>query len=726
MTSPRSTTSLLRSARRAALVAALAVGGLSVRDQPADACGWSGPEASDLILFEPAVAADPTPPGLQFDPSTAGFGGPCEDCARTAMLTDWNAYLKGAVPADAWTKVLYESTAADLRALARAVIGKGTAPASTPITGWKVKAARAQLERGLAYLALARDVEAIASLEASPGNAADLLARAQAGLKAAKEPFLAQRYALQVIRVRFYQRDFPGVIDFFDKGKAPLAAPSSDVAARARYYLAGALRRTGALARANLELARVHAGSVALAPAAAQDFEPMEDTDWKEALRLAGTPREQAQLWRMVGLKQDGLVAAQEMFKLEPTSTQIALLLVREIHKAEGHLSTAWGDELDVTVRDAEHKRLTAIERLASTISSTAKADRPWLMSLLAGHAAALRGDLTAARGHLDRAIKGRPGDAKVASQAKASLALALARDPKPSPVVEDELARAIAAVDPSFARQGAVTAEVKAALARTYARSGRMIDAEFLRPGTAPASSWKDAAFIQQMIARAGKASTAFDRFVLSGGLTKPNLEQELALRQLLDGKFATAARTFATTTATSTALGTDPFVTHIVDCHDCDHATFAAAPWTHASVAARLAELEKAAAGKGNKAAEAALELGTALYNLTWYGNARVVLDASHQATRDTATAERWYKKAFELATSRELKARAAFYAAKAELMALLTAKHDPYDQVEVLPVPTRWYPVVKSFADTAYYRDVLDECGAFRRWANKPRIK
>ena len=38
-----------------------------------------------------------------------------------------------------------------------------------------------------------------------------------------------------------------------------------------------------------------------------------------------------------------------------------------------------------------------------------------------------------------------------------------------------------------------------------------------------------------------------------------------------------------------------------------------------------------------------EAALELGHAFYNMTWYGNARVVFDGTHQQTRDTAPAAR-----------------------------------------------------------------------------------
>jgi hypothetical protein len=58
-----------------------------------------------------------------------------------------------------------------------------------------------------------------------------------------------------------------------------------------------------------------------------------------------------------------------------------------------------------------------------------------------------------------------------------------------------------------------------------------------------------------------------------------------------------------------------------------------YANAPWTHASFAAKLADLARTANGNGEAAANAALALGNALYNVTWYGNARVILGDTHR---------------------------------------------------------------------------------------------
>ena len=273
----------------------------------------------------------------------------------------------------------------------------------------------------------------------------------------------------------------------------------------------------------------------------------------------------------------------------------------------------------------------------------------------------------------------------------------------------------------------------MRGTLAAAYLKAGKLVDAEFLKPGTVTDAvyasyskmskpPWEDPAFLKDMIARSGRGATAFDRFVLAGSYQRPALEQELALRYLLDGNFAAAAQTFKTTKAASSKLGTDPFVIHIVDCHDCDHKQYASAPWTHASFAARLDELARAAKGTNQAAAEASLALGNALYNVTWYGNARVVLDASHQATRDTRAAEKWYRRAFDLSKDRELKAKAAYLAAKAELGELITAAEASSGVVDPLPVPKTWFAQLKGLSDTQYYREVLRECDHFADWARR----
>ena len=727
---------------RGALVATIAAFAcVALRGEQADACGggdWFG--ITELTTFDPKVLGESSFDGLEYDPFVSGYGGPCTDCSTKAMLADWQGYLTSVTPAD-WEKVLVHSTEPELAGIQQRLAGKTrTGPKGYEQSSlWKAPAAKDKLIGALGFVQLVRRVEPFASFEAydPDGNQrkttappAELMATARNGLKiAASDPFLAQRYAFQALRIVFYQRDWSGVVAFFDKNTTVLAGPSADLAWRARHYLAGALARKGLKGRANLELARIHAGYPPLSGIAAQEFQPMEEVDWRESLKLARTTREKTELWRLVGIKKDGVVAMQEILKLDPKSNLIGLLIVRELNHAESRVTDAYGNKPDPKDLAAQKKAFATIEQIAVT-QVTRGGDRPWLMDLVAGHIAAKRGDLVAARTRLQRAIAGRPGDVRVASQAKASLAVALVVNWKIDPQHESELAVAMNGLDPAYGRLSSVRTEVRGKLAKSYAKAGQLVDAEFLKPGSVdpvdPRTGkvvgkprWSEVTFIKEMIARTGRTATDFDRFVLKDSLTRPDLEQELALRYVVDGDFAAAAKTFQTTKATSEVLKTDPFAIRIVDCHDCDHARFEHAKWTHASFATRLAELELKARGGGETGAEAALVLGNALYNITWHGNARVVLEGSHHATRDASAALRWYKRAYELTKNRELKAKAAFLAAKSELGNLISKQDDTSDPGG-LPIPATWFPIVKSFANTKYYKEVLKECGHFRDWA------
>ncbi|MCE9577817.1 MAG: hypothetical protein K8W52_32080 [Deltaproteobacteria bacterium] len=715
---------------------------VAILGEQAQACGGGDFYGiTELTTFDPKVLGDPINDGLYYDPFIAGYQGACEACANP-VLADWNGYLKGAIlPAD-WEKILYQATPSELTAIGQKLAGKAkAAPKGYEQSSiWKTPAAADKLRGAIEFVQLAREVEGFSSFEAydADGNAKptsappdDLLATARAGSKS-KDRFLAQRYAFQAVRVLFYRRDWAGTVAFVDKNASLLASPSDDLAWNARLYAAGALSRDGKRARANLELARIHANYPPLSATAANDFRPAEETDWRASLKLAKTAREKTELWRLVGIKNDGVVAMQEILKLDPKSPLIGLLLVRELAHAESRGMGMWGEKPEPSELEAQKKAYATLEKIA--LDQIARGgDKPWLMELVAGHIAAKRGDLAAARAHLGRATAAKPGDAAVASQAKASLALALVANWKIGPAYEQELATTVAGLDPSFGRADSVRSAIRSQLAGIYAKAGQIVDAEFLLPGTVepydPYSSrptgakskWDDVGFIQQMITRAGKTTTPFDKFVVGSSFTIAGLQQDLASRYLLDGDFATAAKGFAAV-ADPGRLGTDPFVMHVVDCHDCDHDKYANASWTRASLAKKLAELEKTAKGNGEAAAQAAMQLGSALYNISYHGNARTFLENTHQVTGDTSLALRWYKRAYELSKNRDFKARAAYYAAKAELGNLITQAETANPDGTGTPqplVPTTWFAVLKQYNDTKYYRQVLRECGYFSDW-------
>jgi hypothetical protein len=704
--------------RRAALALAVSFAVSAPRTTRACAGGDEGVE--DRTTFDPAVLGDSAEAALFWDPETRSIGrGGCETCAAEEMQADWQGFWGPQVPWADWSKILLSATLPEIDAL---IVTLKT-PGARPPQGFESNAILALRDTrredaiaALYFVGFARRVEPFAAAppspweqpKARPAPAADSRALLDGGQKAlarARSPFLRQRYAFQLVRLRFYTSDWVGVVTFCDGNRGALESPAPSLKWRAQYYAAGALLKMNQRARANLTLARVHGGWPALASVTAQDFQPMQQADWNQTLAQAASVKEMVELWRLVGLKLDALAAMEQIVALDPRSPRLALLAVREVNRTEA----AAGD-------------LAALQRLCGKLADSPTTDRRWLFDLVAGHAAALRGDVAETRRRLDRARAANPGNPLVARQAAASLALLLARTcGRPEPRCEDELARNAVQMDPSFSRSGTVLAGVRATLSRGYLSRGRCVEAELFGAGACP-KQWSDPRFVESMIERVSAPRSSFDRFMIDGAPYKRDgLRTELALLHFQRGDFDTARRQFKDKGVGTEPLGTDPFVIHIVDCHDCDHAAYGAAKWTRASFAQRMIDLRARAERPGKAGAAAAFDLGNGYYNITWFGNARSFLDNTH-VQADVTEAEKWYKRAFDAFPGREDKARAAFMAAKAELARLVGPPVDRYDALEKLPVPTTWFPIVRQFADTRYYREILQECGHYRRWSKR----
>jgi hypothetical protein len=686
----------------------------------APSCGGDGNPTfiQELTTFDPYVLGDPAEAELFYDPTVTGFGqGGCETCAAAEMKGDWEGFL--GLPWADWSKVFLAAPLPQIDGLILALRRQAPAPAGfekSPLLAPVGDEDRARRIAALYFTGFARRVEPLASFRpfemdvadrVHPGNPVPLQAAGEQALRRAKVPFLRQRYAFQLLRLRFYRKDWRGVLAFHQENQEALAGPSAALRWRALSYFAGALRRTGQTARANLLFARIHAGWPALAVPAAQDFQPMEEEDWQATLKLAGSVEERVELWRLVGLKLDPLVAMEKIVALDPSSPRLALLAVREINRAE---STA--------------ASLVPLEKLALRLAAAPVTDRRWVFELVAAHVAALRGDLAATRPLLARAMRARPEDRMVQSQARATLALALSRTWKhPDRAAEDELAEALAGIGDQFGRSARVVAAVRESLAGAYQQRGMCLEAD-LAGSDRCRPRWANPTFVQSVITRVTTPPTPLDRFlVTTSGYQLPALRKELALSQFTHGDLTAAERSFREPGVSSELLRTDPFVVHVKDCLECDHQRFGEkATWTHASFVTRMIALTAQARQRGDAGAEAAFLLGNGYYNITGVGNARSFLERSHLETFDARTAERWYKRAFDGWHDREHKAQAAWMAAKSELARSLPFRRpeDRDSPLDPLPIPRKWFPIFKTFAHTAYYQEVLAECGNYRRWA------
>jgi hypothetical protein len=181
------------------------------------------------------------------------------------------------------------------------------------------------------------------------------------------------------------------------------------------------------------------------------------------------------------------------------------------------------------------------------------------------------------------------------------------------------------------------------------------------------------------------------------------------------------------------------NPFNGRINDCHDCDHEQYKGVPYTKLTLLQKMKEM-KANILAGKDIYNNSMLLGNAFYNISHYGNARLlyegaILGEAHYSPEaidsvfrsfliDMKISTTYYLKALSTATNREQRAKCYYLLAKCErnewYNITLFNKNDYYfgeAMVDIRSIDN--FDSLRQYSDTRYYQDVLKECGYFRTY-------
>jgi len=657
--------------------------------------------------------------------------------------------------------LLYKMSAPDLDALAASLAG-----GQSSLSG-RAKALRGPLLKSrqdavsaLAYLGFAKRVEPIARAQEadrswdavskpappqveSAARAARLIEDGRGSLKKGAAPFLERRYHFQILRLLFYSGKYDECISYYEEHRTVFSAADS-IRYRAMDLAAGSLYHKEDFSKADYLYSLIFDRCPPLKKSALRSFHPQEEADWRQTLALACDKHETAILWQMFGIRTDGLRAIAEIRAIDPKSRLLPLLLVREVNKAEEGASLS-SYRRTVNEERAPVQRVSP-ELLAQIckIADAGDADKPYLWHLALAHLLALDADAPAAQARLGLAFKSMGRDASAREQARRTLLFARIRglaaaDKNLEGYFAAELSRL---KSPPDLRAEFLSDWAFAALGNVYDRSQDLVRSLMLAD-VPTADLYQDNEKVDGFIAllkRPGKS--AFDQFVAGHyGYDAGQLMELEALNHLYSGRIRQAAEAFsrAKGPAAEKKLLADPFLIHINDCHDCDFEAPKKTEYTKPVFVRRLYELEQKAQGTGEPAAQASFELANGLYNMSYFGNARDVYETGHgnfadlPRNMDMAAAEKYYQRALQLSSDREFQATAAFMAAKAEHNRLYASAAGSVDYelgkyFEKNGIPAgRYYELLrKSYWDTKYYSEIIEECGYFKSWVKKRNRK
>lgn len=582
--------------------------------------------------------------------------------------------------------------------------------------------------------------------------------QAKKGLKTSLDPFLKQRYGFQLQRLYFQNGQYQEAVDLYKKELVQLTA-SPSISERSAGFLSASYYALQDYTTANLMYARQFAQNLN-SRSALWSFHVQDENEWKQTLQKATTKEDKIALWFMLGYYSDPLRAMKEIYPLDPNCGSFKILMSRAINAEEQHkirfnTDGYWSPYSKIDF-DPE---LTGepLYEFAKKVNTELLVNDRCFWNVAAAHLAYLKGDNNACKEWLSKASLCQPTQVQK-TQIKITTILNDLSKNKLDKAGEPELVSNLNWLfqntkpdSEKVSKTGHTLRYMLIDLSKRYAEAGNEIYAELLGcqqnwTYLFHSNFYSSEERTQQMLDLIRKKDkSVLERLLVNNYAfnEKDVVDWQTILLVYKDDLDAASKKAAEPGEFNDANFPGDPFVIHIQDCHDCDHAVGNNAEWTKSNLIDKMIELKQKIA-KNENMAESAYKLGNAYYNITEYGNTRAMYAsniAQYQPTEineyddnprpvvinifNMAHAKKYYSLAYKYETNRERKAELCWLLAKCELNDFYNGDVEIPEKLKKLPkVEFVLGPHSKEFAmnykDTKYYKEALKQCGYFRKIA------
>lgn len=746
--------------------------------QPMMGCGGGDPiDIIEMSLFSPEIISS-----SQFEPffltyeNYYGYNdGERSQSNESTNTSEWENYFDHLIPKESVQNLVHKSTIEHLDSLILMTKGKMNPGISvyTKLINSK------KYNSGLSYLRKAKEVEHAFTYDYYSWNPAPLdtirqktiLPELVKGWKEEKDIRIKNRYAFQVIRVNYLLGNYADGVKFYEQ-QVKMEPADGSMFYRTLGYKAACLYKLHRYAESNFIYARIYDEYEPHRIDAFTSFHPLEEADWNALMAMAKTTREKCLLWHLFGVYADPLKGMREIIALDPSSNLLDLLLVRSVNLAEMRLlkNVPAMSEYDYLYSDysgeetISNDAFNSWKSIDSTRATTELLDfventarnlpvRKDVWGTSAAYLNWLANKPAACDEWISKTEKGAEGI--IARQLFIIKALRMVesidqmRVEDENKVMQNLQVISTYGLDGFPLRSEATKRYIRNVMSRIYTRMNDPLMAELSE--TNYYQFLNDSAQVQLMIDFMKRPDKRPIQNYLLGSY--PVKIQELyevqAVGQMYKYNFDLAIKSFAKdSTSGLTELLGNPFNMGITDCHDCDHQKFQKVKYTKSSFARKMLEMKnKTQTSKDSQEkANNAFLYANGLYNMTWYGNARLVsstvvnwdyIDTYHLNSYDDkprnkspyydcAEAQRWYLKAMAWSSNKEFKAKCAWMAAKCEHNMWLEGEYNLMNtegEEEQGDFKSGiYFNLMKAnFSDTQYYKDVIQECGYFCTYLN-----
>lgn len=553
-----------------------------------------------------------------------------------------------------------------------------------------------------------------------------------------KDVFLRERYWFQLVRLNYFQATWKDCIASFNANKSEFA--KNDMYFRAMAYMAGAYYKQKQYAPANYYYSLVFKGCDALKIVAHWSFHPQEEKDWNQTLNMCASNDERITLWQMLGIFYgDETRSINEIYKLNPASDALNVLLVRTVNKAEQEFNFYYDSK-------GSAKKDNVVLPLITRIADANNTNKPNMWYMACGYLNFLNGNGAVADKYYAKASKATTKNSLEADQLRIlEISTKVAQVQKIDAAFEKSILPDLEWLSGganSSLRYGSLWDWIKQTMAKKYASQKEWVKSECFRHKS---EFYNNETKVAALLAlKKNQQLSPYEKFY--AGLS-PYKERDiynyLAVRRTLQGKLNEAIELMKQVPDSNRAIMPgNPFNNFIKDCHDCDHQAKQKVKYDELSMLLKMKEMQDSIDAGKSVFVNARL-LGNAYYNITHYGNARAFyessdiygfsyspydLDSSFRLIlTDMGNAKRCYTNALKAATTDEQKALCTYMIAKCERNEWfnLTFYSDKDTQWNTGSIDFVAWPAFKTlksqYQNTGYYKEVIKECGWFSTYVN-----
>ena len=563
-----------------------------------------------------------------------------------------------------------------------------------------------------------------------------------------KDPFVKERYLFQLIRLQYNAGKYKECTQLMDQYHTILKSESMEF--RSLGYAAAALYKQQKYAEANYLYSQIYLKSDLMDVIAIQSFHPMSERDWNQCLVMGNTPEEKATLWYMLGIySEDNLRAMKEIAAIQPGSPYLDLLLTRALNAAEENCLPETGSmervEEHATIKSTEKEK--ALLQFCQEQVKQGKVKNKAFWTMACGYIQVLQTRYFDAEESFRSAEDLAGGNTELLNQIRLFrfvnyLNTSVPTQEEWNTKVVQELTWLQKSQDPLRKNDAWRWSVRQLAHLQLTERKDTLLfhlvngamDEQYAKPHSFYASSH----YRKKMIALMDKKiKTPFEQYFLDlYPVKKKDIYELMAIEKLYSGDLSGALQTFREGPGSGDGvLNGDPFLIHIRDCHDCDHAAPQPIKYTKQSFVEKMIALATKSKKEPSKAAECYFEMANGFYNMSYFGNGRVIYAAQlnnnyvigdyHNAEKkdlinemDCSRAEKYYTKAASLSKDKEFKAKCYFMAAKCEMNTFYATLSWNSEEA---PVEIRNFDILKdSLYNTQYYKEIIRECTYFSAYS------